>query len=225
MSIRPHMQVICGIQTLRVRAGWIIDPRYQPSQETLQTVGRLEDWLWQELAVPLPGVPEELGTHLCKSEEIAANRAAILRLYLNNEQGQPKTGDEVLYWNTEWTSPCLIGLKLPEIVFANDVVWALVSRHSAYQHTGVHPLPSAPLSPIYERALQQFQSGARTPRSEPKILRTINRAKQLAHNGQYYPYFADLVPDYLLVTNWLFQWVGLHVRTRDLRLMLSVVWN
>jgi len=225
MSIRPHLQVICGIHTLRVRKGRIIDPRYQPSEQMLQTVGRLEDWLWQELTVPLPEMHEDLDVPMCRSEEIAANRAVILQHYLRDEHGNPRTGDEMLSWNTEWAGPRLIGWKLPDIVFANDVVWALVSRHSFYQRTSVHPLPSAPLNPIYERVLQQFQSGARNPRSEQQILHLINQEKQLVRNGQHYPYFADLIPDYLLVASWLFAWVGLRVQVRDLRLMLVVVWN
>lgn len=225
MTIRPHMQVICGIPSLCVRKGRIIDPRYQPSQETLQMVGRLEDWLWQELDVPLPPLQGELPAHPCHSEEIEENQTATLRRFLCDDDGRPRKGDQMLYWNTEWASSRLIGFKLPETVYATDVVWALVSRHKAYQRSGVHLLPSAPLDPLYERALRQFQSGVRSPRSEPRIFRTINRAKNLACNGQYYPYFVDLVPDYLLVASWLFAWVGLHIRRRDLRLMLSVVWN
>lgn len=225
MTIRPHMQVIYGIRTLRVRRGRVIDPRYQPSQETLRTVGRLEAWLWQECDVPLLPLQGELVALPCRSEEIEANQAATLGRFLSDEDGRPRRGNQVLYWNTERASPRLIGFKLPDTIFANDVLWALVSRHPAYQRTGAHLLPSAPLAPFYERALRQFRSGARNPRSEPKIFHTVNRAKILARNGQHYPYFEDLVPDYLVVTSWLFAWVGLRVRRRDLRLMLSVVWN
>jgi hypothetical protein len=225
MTMRPYMQVICGIHTLRTRKKKVIDPRYRPSKEILQAVGRLEDWLWQELDVPLPFVGKGLGTDAFKSAEIEASRAATLRCYLCNEGGQPKRGDQVLHWNTEWSCPRLIGFKLPDTVFANDVVWALVSRHKAYQNTGVHPLPSAPLNPWYERCLRQYQTGVRYPRNEPAVFHTVNQAKILARNGQHYPYFTDYVPDYLLVTRWLFQWVGLFVRARDLRLMLSVVWS
>jgi len=225
MTIRPHMQVMCGIHSLRVHKGKIIDHRYQPSENALQAVGRLEDWLWQELPVPVPEIRKDLDVPMCRSEEIEANRAVILRHYLCDEHGNPRTGDEMLYWNSEWASPRLIGWKLPGVVFANDVVWALVSCHSVYQRTGVHLLPSTPLNPIYERVLRQFQSGARNPRSEQQMLHMINREKQLVRNGQHYPYFADLVPDYLLVASWLFAWVGLRVQVRDLRLMLVVVWN
>jgi len=56
-------------------------------------------------------------------------------------------------------------------------------------------------------------------------LREINRKKREFRNGQVYPNFMAELPGWLDITMYLFNWIGFHVRRRDLRLLLVWTWG
>jgi hypothetical protein len=56
-------------------------------------------------------------------------------------------------------------------------------------------------------------------------LRTINRQKQLIRDGHLYQHFRIETDDILATTMWIFNWMGLRVRKRDLGLMLCWHWS
>jgi len=56
-------------------------------------------------------------------------------------------------------------------------------------------------------------------------LRTINRQKQLIRDGHLYQHFLIETDPILATTMWIFNWMGLRVRKRDLRLILCWHWS
>ena len=234
MGIRPHLQVLCGINDLKFENNRIVDSRYKPNS----IPGRLEEMYWQEEYVTIPPKTSIKPIEKLSEGDLAEEMClATIRNALLDTEGQPKQAYEVLQWGSEYDDPHIIGYILDSICMDYTVNYALASLHPDYQQSGAHLIPSIPaektiLLQNLQKIIAKYGVATVTNRSfwnqsetRKRMLKDVNRQKLLVKNNWNYALFSMQNRMYYRIALWLFKWIGLHVKARDLKLMLYVDWS
>jgi len=236
MGIRPNFHLLCGIDNLQVDRFTITDERFKPTA------------LWEdrhETAVTLPpkAVIDGLLTEksYAYTDHLEIIRQGWIRTHLTDKDGNPRELSDLIEWDSEYGEPGVIGYRVAEGDYANDVYYALALIDERFQSSGHMVLPSYPLEKdisygasglkiVQEirRQLpddQKFFRHIRGNKAIMKSLHIINQKKRTVANGWNYVFFGDYMSGYADVAQYLFEQIGLTVPRRDLRLMLVWQWS
>jgi len=170
------------------------------------------------------------------------------RLLDHSDPEKGSVANEVLYWHDRDTGlPQIVGYTIGEM-HANDFLYALISCFPDLGHSGYRLVPSVPLeesesvdgmslrmlvnamqedAQSHQIVLSRSYWKTREERGHGKHggLRADNRKKNQMRNQQNYHIFQAEFDPIAATTMHLFNWMGLHVRKCDLRLMLCWTWG
>ncbi len=198
--------------------------------------------------VPLPDcpdIPEALFSRMNQWDIMAAGNRRFMRSVLERKvhNGVLEAARVLFCGDNEYNQHAhVIGYRVDEIPYDNDMAWAWLSLHPEMMEMGGYLLmPSLSLEQAdgsasyrlreYLALLKRdgFKEVSLTRnfwRGENRdALREVNRKKREFRDGQVYPNFLMQFPGWLNIAQYLFKWMGLHVRNRDIHLMLVWTWG
>lgn len=218
MGIRLSMQTVFGIDDLRVEKRAIVDPRYVKAHE------------WEEDdTIPPPSIddlPEDTEERGC----ILSQKPWVLRRYLLHRTISVSAMHEVLYFDPEFGHSNIIGVPVGDRLYGHDVFRGLLSLDTRYHHNGHEVIPSlrpegdSSIGAMGLRIMNQYHRHSVKLPKQGAMLQAANAKKRmLKHGWNYGAYFDVEIESWLDQVRYVFDYIGLHVNQRDLKLML--VWN
>lgn len=235
MGIRPHFQLICGINNLKLKDNLIVDRRYKHSKET----GAENHSWWAETKIK----------DLIKDREIQKPKDKVsFREELADENykrfiktNQDKNIEDLIIFDPENGVPEIVGILIDEIPYASDVTYALASVFPKMQKSGYKLIPSIVPPTSKNRnssgtsaVLQALDNPKTTAKARAKLWaelddfekENVNAFRERIKNGQNYMFFDSYEFNrYSQEAMIIFDLIGLKVNKSDIKLMLYWQWG
>lgn len=220
MGIRPHIELICGINDLQTKDYQIVDARFSGPK------GWSENVLDHSDLDSILKDAEAKKSDLSRSEWQTVMNARIIRDAIAD-----KDNYDLISWDPEYGLPNVIGYVVDDL-YATDLAYALAVSFGQENPCAIElpkyeikdTIPGVTLLPAIEHA-----------KAEGKSLFSIRNVLRLdpiryhltnIRMGWMYKGLADsMAIMYVPVASYLFKKFGLKVPPRDLKLMIYCYWS
>lgn len=225
MGIRPGMSLVCGIDNLQATEREITDPRFQPTM--WWDVG------W-ERKIELPKLQPASGYIPVWLSE---NQACV---HINGKRPR-----ELLYYDSEYYFPNIIGYTIDSPDYSGDVLWAMASAFDL-QENKYFIMPSIPLKEdisgpayylrtlidmstrIHSLSIGDFRQRG-TEEANKNNRKAVGQASMKNHlvrrSWNYSNGLGMYMFGWVAITHKLFNILGFHIDPKDMKLMLCWKWS
>lgn len=221
------MYLICGIDDLQFEKFKITDSRFKGDENWYETI---------------PALPEptdfDQDRKYTSAETYKIIHTAAIRTHLLDNNNKPRPLHELLHWDSEYGCGNVIGYVTDELPYANHCLYAMATLYPEFARKRWKRIPSVPLEEDHgfdARHLKLLVAAKQMNKNlVPFLLKHkkgeanvhgLRRKRNAIRNEQNYSFFSYEMETYLDVTEYLFKQIGLHVKRKDMRLILYWQWS